>query len=261
MDKTHEQNLKRIHVFFISVPNVPKLIDTNIPFDYQEAMSISVKLWVIISLAPGVSLAEYMKDKLAIGLRSAIGFCIKLLHILESFHARGVVHRDLKPDNIHIDCPNNCLLEEGIITVLDFGLAYIKERQLEELDFDAIDTPKLNDQFVTDTGQPLGNRWYRVPQLASPKTTGDSEFQINQLIQQRRSPSIDVSYVCGILFWLLTLQVPGEEYAKKKEVAPHRKLVKEKSDIWEKVTREAVGESSEGLRAARRNQSQEILSV
>ena len=77
-------------------------------------------LWIIISLAPGVSLADYMKDAQPVGLRSVTGFCLKLLRIVESFHARGVVHRDLKPDNIHIDCPNNCSLDEGTITILDF---------------------------------------------------------------------------------------------------------------------------------------------
>src|SRR5690606_26612266 len=63
-------------------------------------------------------------------------------------HERGVVHRDLKPDNIF-------LCEDGTVKVLDFGIA----RET----FDAAD-PAITAEALTDTGQSLGTPQYMAPE-------------------------------------------------------------------------------------------------
>ena len=201
---------------------------------------------MITSLAPGDSLLDYMKKKSTVGLRSAIVFCLKLLRIVESFHACGVVHRDLKPDNIHIDCSNNRSLEEGIITVLDFGLAYIKGGQMAyDVDFDGAYNARSEDDMSTDLGCDIANSFYQIPQLLKQRSSAVTEFEKNQTIQQRRSPSIDVTYVCAILFWLLTGKKPGVKYAAKTGPPPHRELLQENPSVWNVVVDAAVESSSE----------------
>ena len=201
-------------------------------------------LWTILQLAPGCTLRQFMANlNGVVTFRSALVFCIKLLKIVRSFHARGVVHRDIKPDNIHIDCSGNIPLDEGYITVLDFGLAFIETKiVLDEHDLDIVQAP---DPYETKLDQTIGNFWYRLPQLIGQSTAGLTDMEKNEVIQQRRSPSIDPSSVCGILYWLLTKEIPGEEYAKKHEPAPHEKILRTEPNIWKDIIRKAVVEESQ----------------
>jgi len=233
-------------MFYLGGMNMPShvtsLIETNIPDNVRETVNNKDTLQIIVSLARGCSLTEY-KEKYPskeIGLREAILFCLKLLHIVKSFHACGVVHRDLKPDNIHIDLQKNQSIEQGHITILDFGLAYIKENTIaDDAEFDEIEIKQSTNDYATDFGDTLGNRWYRVPQLLPQKTAGLTEIQKNQLKQQRRSPSIDASSVCAFLYWLLTNEIPGEYYVNK-ELPPHRKLMQNTKDYWDNVIQQAI---------------------
>ena len=229
-------------MFFLEnnvVSNVSVLIDTNIDNNFQKTMKSKKPLGTILKLAPGCTLRAFMeKAKGTVPLRQAIVFCTKLLKITKSFHACGVIHRDLKPDNIHIDCSQNKSLDEGDITILDFGLAYI-ERNLV-LDDKDLDILPVTNPYETQTGDTIGNQWYRVPQMTKQSTTGLTDMQKNEIVQQRRSPSIDASSICGILFWLLTKTIPGEEYAKKHEPAPHEKILKTEPNIWKDIIQKAI---------------------
>jgi serine/threonine protein kinase len=68
----------------------------------------------------------------------------KLCGIVGYAHEKGVVHRDLKPDNIlvHVD---------GQIVVLDFGLCYLEDEK----------------ERLTDTMEQVGSRFYMAPELES----------------------------------------------------------------------------------------------
>jgi serine/threonine protein kinase len=224
------------------VSNVSSLIDTNINDDFEKAMKDKNVPWIILKLAHGCSLREFIQGfKRDIGLHEAIKFCINLLNITRSFHVCGVVHRDLKPDNIYIDCSGNSSLGEGNITVLDFGLAYIEKNPLpDDNDLDKTEFIRSEIEYTTSTGDPIGNGWYRVPQLAGQKTSGLTAMQKNEIIQQRRSPSIDASSICGILYWLLTKEIPGEERAKHHESPPHQKIMRHQPSIWNDVVQQAI---------------------
>jgi hypothetical protein len=78
------------------------------------------------------------------------------------------------------------------------------------VDFEKVQNEEENLQNTTPGGV-LGNRWYRVPQLRSQGTNKLSNVAIEKLIQVRRSPTIDASSICAILFWLLTNIVPKED--------------------------------------------------
>jgi predicted ATPase len=90
----------------------------------------------------------------ALPLREALSMCMQVAVGLEAAHARGVVHRDLKPDNIRIT-------PDGLVKILDFGLA---RRDA------ARDTrpgpPSSMPSMTTEPGLVMGTPGYMSPEQA-----------------------------------------------------------------------------------------------
>jgi len=180
-----------------------------------------------MNVAPGISLQKLHTD-CPFPLLDCISFSISLLTIIQSFHDKGVIHRDLKPENIHIDMNisnNNKSLVNAQITILDFGLSYIQKQQVRlDADFEQVhNDDKAASETWTKTDANYGNSWYRVPQLRFHDKKALSKTEIERLIHDRRSPTVDTSAVCAILFWLSTGIEPRER--EKQTTA------KEKADL------------------------------
>lgn len=72
--------------------------------------------YIVMEYIEGVSLKEYIEKKGVIDWNEALFFSIQILRALQHAHDKGIVHRDVKPQNI-------MLLENGTIKVTDFGIA------------------------------------------------------------------------------------------------------------------------------------------
>lgn len=197
--------------------------------------------WILISLAKGSTLTSFVNGRRPnIGFVEAIDFCIKLVNITKSFHEFGIVHRDIKPDNIHIDCQTGQSLDEGEITMLDFGLAYIEQNKFsDDNDFEKLLLEQFN-LYGTSEGVEIGNGWYRVPQLFGQSTSGLTPKRKNEIIQQRRSSSIDASSICAIFYWLVTEKIPGTLNVHKKQPPPHSEIIKINPTIWKDIIQKAL---------------------
>jgi serine/threonine protein kinase len=253
-------------LLLIGVPHITQLIQTNIPKTEKETITLKdqdYKFWIIMTVVPGVPLQALSPPYL---LLECISFSINLLSIIKSFHAKGIVHRDLKPDNIQIKLSEDDKpLANAHITILDFGLAYIENHSgskripSDNINFEKIQEEEEEEQIkrlglITGPGTPYGNCWYRVPQLRSQKSANLSNVAKEKLIQARRSPTIDTSSVCAILFWLLTGVEPREEdrtKSNRKEASSATDEVpllyhqKEENKLIE-VVKKAVQETNEG---------------
>src|SRR5215470_9000339 len=75
--------------------------------------------YLVMELVEGLTLAERIKQG-AIPLEEALTIARQIADALEAAHEKGIVHRDLKPANIKIKA-------DGVVKVLDFGLAKIAE--------------------------------------------------------------------------------------------------------------------------------------
>ena len=64
----------------------------------------------------GITLKDYLSQQKEIKWKEAIHFTIQILRALQHAHEKGIVHRDIKPQNI-------MLLQDGTIKVTDFGIA------------------------------------------------------------------------------------------------------------------------------------------
>ena len=89
--------------------------------------------------------------------REALEVGIQIASALCATHAVGIIHRDIKPDNI-------MLRHDGIVKVLDFGLAKLspEERQTNETDSMA----PTQHFFKTEVGMVLGTAQYMSPEQA-----------------------------------------------------------------------------------------------
>ncbi|MBR5442746.1 MAG: Stk1 family PASTA domain-containing Ser/Thr kinase [Clostridia bacterium] len=72
--------------------------------------------YIVMEYIEGVTLKEYIEQRGVIDWNEALFFSIQILRALQHAHDKGIVHRDVKPQNI-------MLLENGTIKVTDFGIA------------------------------------------------------------------------------------------------------------------------------------------
>jgi serine/threonine-protein kinase len=73
-------------------------------------------VFLVMELVEGHTLREYLNEQGALPVASGIQFLLPVLSALSAAHKLGIVHRDIKPDNILIS-------KEGRIKIADFGLA------------------------------------------------------------------------------------------------------------------------------------------
>ena len=73
-------------------------------------------VFLVMELVEGHTLREYLNEQGALSVTSGIQFLLPVLSALSAAHKLGIVHRDIKPDNILIS-------KEGRIKIADFGLA------------------------------------------------------------------------------------------------------------------------------------------
>jgi predicted Ser/Thr protein kinase len=102
----------------ISHPNVCRV------YDIGEATG---ELYLSMEYVDGEDLAGLLKRIGRLPVDKGIDIARKLCAGLAAAHARGVLHRDLKPGNIMID-------SRGEVRIMDFGLAAVTEQQLDAAD-------------------------------------------------------------------------------------------------------------------------------
>jgi serine/threonine-protein kinase len=78
--------------------------------------------FLVMELLSGESLQQLLDRKIKLPRDQAIDFALQILSGLEAAHALGVVHRDLKPDNVFITPSTG----GPIVKLLDFGIAKLR---------------------------------------------------------------------------------------------------------------------------------------
>lgn len=79
--------------------------------------------YIVMELIEGITLKEYMEKRGGpLNWREAVHFMTQIMQALRHAHGRGIVHRDIKPQNIMV-------LRDGSVKVADFGIARIMDSQ------------------------------------------------------------------------------------------------------------------------------------
>jgi serine/threonine protein kinase/Tol biopolymer transport system component len=117
--------------------------------------------FIAMEYVPGKTVDQLIRRK-GMELRQVLRYAIQIADALAKAHAAGIVHRDLKPANVMIT-------DEGLVKVLDFGLAKLTERAAEANDL--VSTQTISDQQRPRTaeGTIVGTVAYMSPEQAEGK--------------------------------------------------------------------------------------------
>ncbi len=95
-------------VAMLSHPNIVAVYDVSSSDDLD---------YIVMELIDGITLKQYMHKKgLPLNWREALHFITQIMKALSHAHDRGIIHRDIKPQNIMV-------LRDGSVKVADFGIA------------------------------------------------------------------------------------------------------------------------------------------
>jgi len=95
-------------VAMLSHPNIMAVYDVSSSDDLD---------YIVMELLDGITLKQYMQKKgLPLNWREALHFITQIMKALSHAHDRGIIHRDIKPQNIMV-------LRDGSVKVTDFGIA------------------------------------------------------------------------------------------------------------------------------------------
>jgi len=112
----------------------------------HESGTTNGRFFYVMDYIVGVSLDEYVRRQ-HLSCRSILTLISKVCDALAAAHLRGVIHRDLKPDNIRVD-------SQGDPYLLDFGLAKVA----------ASEPGSFAERCMTMTGEFLGSLPWASPE-------------------------------------------------------------------------------------------------
>lgn len=94
-------------IAMLSHPNIVKIFDVSFGDRIQ---------FIVMEHINGITLKEYIEQQNIVQWKEAVHFTVQILRALQHAHDNGIVHRDIKPQNV-------MLLQDGTVKVMDFGIA------------------------------------------------------------------------------------------------------------------------------------------
>ena len=95
----------------LSHPNIVSVYDVSRGGDTE---------YIIMELIDGITLKQYMEKRGQLNWRESLHFITQIMRGLSHAHSRGIIHRDIKPQNIMV-------LRDGSVKVADFGIACLAD--------------------------------------------------------------------------------------------------------------------------------------
>ena len=154
-------------VALLSHPNIVRVYDVSFADRVQ---------YIVMEYIDGITLKEYIEHKGVLDWKEAVYFTVQILHALQHAHDKGIVHRDIKPQNI-------MLLKDGSIKVTDFGIARFSRSEMRTMTDKAIGSvhyicPEQANGDITDESGDL----YSVGVMLYEMLTGRLPFEAESAV-------------------------------------------------------------------------------
>ena len=161
--------------------NIVRIHDLRVESDYS---------YIVMEYVEGVTLGRLIKEKGPIPWRQALKLFNQMLHAIDHAHKEGIIHRDIKPNNVLIN-------RQGVVKITDFGLAknqaefgltqsvttggtlfYMSPEQVKGLVY----TDERSDIYA------LGFTLYEMLTGSTPFSTDHTDFDIREAIIRTKFP-------------------------------------------------------------------------
>jgi serine/threonine-protein kinase len=183
---------------------VPKLLESYTS-DAPNKTPYFIMEWI-----NGLDLDEYIQSY-SFTIKNALEFTRKLALIVDKCHQNGIIHRDIKPQNIRI------IQKSSNPILVDFGISWNEHESVPKNQRTAI-------------GEEIGNRFLRLPEHASGSN-------------QKRDKISDTTFLVGILFYLITKVTPrilkdeDNQMPNERQLPENIQKVLSTDPLWSKVKR------------------------
>jgi serine/threonine protein kinase len=163
--------------FFREAMSAGEIGHENIIEMHDIGRDVTGSIYLVMEMLKGESLAERVRRLGEMDVARAADIMLQTLDALHASHAKGITHRDMKPENIYL-----CRLggRDDFVKILDFGIAKVKDPE--------------DGEALTRTGAMLGTACYMAPEQIAGDREADHRMDI---------------YACGIiLYQMLAGRVP-----------------------------------------------------
>ena len=153
--------------------NIVKVLDVNFSDSVQ---------YIVMEYLNGITLKEYIQAHNTLTWKETVYFSEQLLRALQHAHDRGIIHRDMKPQNV-------MLLRNGKIKVMDFGIARFSRSGMHTITDKAIGTvhyisPEQAKGEETNTQSDLYSVGVMMYEMCTGKLPFDSDSAVTVALKQ-----------------------------------------------------------------------------